>query len=292
MGKQEQDSDFINLREICGERSEYRNRFEALWNDRIVATGTLAGLENETRLLKANLEGSSNALSLPGLLVSTLESFTGRMTTADEVFAEKFLSAMVSALCHPGFLSPTLSGQQKDRLLAAVSGVKGAALCEAEMLKQQINYDAVWLSLVSGDSKVSRAFLQTLWKLSEMCYCSLYFSYEDFVVKSIRKLRKDDSINNRDGQKFKREFIHAVSEDAYLNFYESDRVKVHREIRNALAHRGGEPNEYLIGKNGKGVELVHGVVAVGSPHGWNLLQCVCQWSGGFLDAIVKKSGRA
>lgn len=268
-------------------RDGYKTRYSPERAVKIIQVAKETAVYEMAAILLADLEGTSNAISFPSLMMGALEAF-GSVILSGNNFGPKFSEMFSNIVCGPSLCSDPFSSKQKEWIQKACAQIAQRAHALSVQKSADVDFTGVWNNICQSDSPISHEFQKALWKLSELGYCGFYFAYENFIVNSIRAISGNLKLNNRPGKELKEfgEAFKKIGGSAFNDFYDGDRIRICREMRHAIVHRGGKANQYLKDQ-GKRVKIDEGYVVIGIPNTWDLLGNVMNWTERFVNAVAK-----
>lgn len=87
------------------------------------------------------------------------------------------------------------------------------------------------------------AFKASLWKISEGSFCSIYYAYENLLVRLLAAVTgKDIRVTDRN---FTKELVGAYGQTVADQLWNANFISVSREIRNCITHNSGKATKKL-----------------------------------------------
>jgi len=89
------------------------------------------------------------------------------------------------------------------------------------------------------------AFKSSLWKLSESCFSTIYYAFENLIVELLKKFTNNDKLRITD-RNFNKVLEFQFSKSVVSKVWGNNFISVSREVRNCIVHNGGKASRKLL----------------------------------------------
>lgn len=197
-------------------------------------------------------KGAANVCALPRIAIDMCSSFATGYVNKSPSHPENLIEALKGRVLNN--ITPPLTDVQAEAVTQNISRLNMEVSKAMSENPYAFDTQALWSWLIN-QSEFGLAILMSL----RSTYSSLFFGYEDFLIKIIRyKLQKPDI---RTGVDFYKSVDAALGSNMSVKYWTRDELKVPRFIRHALAHAGGYETKDLK-KISHGYEVVDGRIQI------------------------------
>jgi hypothetical protein len=241
----------------------YKGFFDYEWQNQFMKAVRGTKIQDAGFDLTRNWEAVSNARSLPWLMVQCVEAAERKHIEEIDpldrrkirVLTEKLVSRMEA---RGEKMRPVFRGKLQE----AIEEIDAEYCDTMSSVKTDVldGRPDLWDALIEDNG-----FHSSLWSQERMCYGSLYYSYEWFLLKCVRIKRADADYRVRRAEDFKKDLREAFSATLAAACWSSRKIVIAREARNALAHNAGRLTERLR-KQPHTFPIENGEIQVGATH--------------------------
>ena len=214
----------------------YQSFFDHDWAQNLDQLARGTPLEQVVFDLIAAWKAAALTHRLPWLTVQFFKSFAREFVKSRDSLTKMFVEAFVRDISNK---TPSLRHMQRKEVIEAVQGIYKTIGEPAETAVSEHVLDAFW-KRVLGDFE----FNGSIWASQRLCFCALYYAYEDFLVRVYQLVSGNPKYRLRTADMFGDDFEKAFSKSLRDLCFSGD-VNIARLVRNAFAHNGGRETDPL-----------------------------------------------
>jgi hypothetical protein len=214
----------------------YKSFFDHTWAQNLdkVAGGT--PFEEIVFDLCASWKAAANTHRLPWLAMQLFKSFAKGLNQSREPIAKVCIEAVAKRL--PVEMQ-NLRNMQRQDMRRVLQRIQEDVCSRPDTAVGEFVIENLWPRLI-GEFE----FHSSIWATQSLCFGSLYYAYEDCLVRTYRVVVGDPAYRFFKVKQFAGDFAKAF-DDRLRDFCFSGDVNVARLVRNAFAHNGGREREEL-----------------------------------------------
>lgn len=216
---------------IWSDRKAYTSFFDHDWAQRLGAIVAGTPYEEIFYQLAFQWKGTANASRLPHSVVSACSSFADGYINSDTPRPIRLINALESRVTFN--VLPPLTLQQTIKIATNIRSLDAEMNNSYKDAAPSLDEDELWHNLL-GESEFGLALLM----LQRMCYSSLFFGYENFLVKALKQKSGRDSI--RVGTNFGGIIDQILGQGSSQKYWTCKELEIPRLVRHALTHAGGD----------------------------------------------------
>ncbi len=209
----------------------------------------LAELIAETKIkepffaLCVNWKAAANTHFMPWFMMKSIRAVLEGYLNNDEPIIDQAFRALSQRL--PDEMGDSLSNMMRKKLAQVIRKIgEEWKQSKAHEIRSVDIIIRGWFAEFAGSEDASELRL-SIWGAQRLCYGSLYHAYENFVTRCIGLARGDPDYRGFPTKTLVAD-AKSVFGDVLATYCLDDQfVKIAREVRHALAHRGGKVNEAL-----------------------------------------------
>lgn len=244
--------DLVKHMQIDDRLDAYRPFFDHQWAQKLFA---IVSESPELELLVFDLtlafKGVSTTAAMPLLAVNMTESYAKgvnlhSLSNSDSLRLVNLIAGQLEAQV---FFLATLQKAQVANVMRkiALQFTKSVEGKSVPFPRQEL-WDS-FVTVKKGEEKdnIKNEFRLSLWSSSRICYSSLFFAYEDFIVRCLA-IHKGEPVRSTDkkfNKKCRESFGDLLTEKCWLH----QKIIDAKYIRHALAHAGGKETKDLKDRN-------------------------------------------
>ena len=234
----------------------YRTFFNHAWSRRMMELTEGTALDEIVFDLCVAWRGAANTHYFPWLMLQSMKSFAEGLAEAHEPFGKKWLSAVSSRLVAE--MGDGLRPDQRHQLESALQRLD--AQVRAALEKDNYDFDAQkFFTDLVRHSEVQFS----LWGSQRICYGAVYYTYEDFLLRTYKAVTGQGSYQIR-ADDFSKDFATAFGPALRDFCWSHPAVHVARLTRHALVHNGGRVTDKLA-RQKHGLRVENGVIQIMAP---------------------------
>lgn len=225
--------------------ASYKPFFDNAWKGEIGKLAKGTELAEGVAVLTASWEGISGTHQMPDILMHVLDGAwkAGFSSTNDGELGTllKFARGLAGEVCSK--VVPELSPTQKNQLNHEITLVANRVSANAKNAQRKLPSETQWPELMS-DKKNAKGLHLSLWGAQRLCYCGVYYAFEEYLRFVIGALLKNPDYEIKK-LKSTVEDAKPLLTEAALNKIIDEPVTTALLVRNALAHGAGRETPQL-----------------------------------------------
>lgn len=234
----------------------YRSFFDHAWAARVLDLTNGSKLSQPAFDLCASWRGAANTHVLPFMLIHHLKAYSEGFVNARDPFGSKWITVVRDRLIQE--MGDSLCDSTAHSLEKALNKLYDE--CKATQAAKPYEFDEqqAWESYFSNAE-----FHFSLWGSQRLCFASLYYSYEFFLLTSLRLARGESSYRIRP-KVFSKDFASEFGVDLRDRCWSDSQINIARLTRHCLVHNGARLTKDLE-KQHHGLDVVDGEIQVLAP---------------------------
>lgn len=264
---------------IDREIKDYQSFIDYEWVKRVDDKVTGTPYQKFYDRLLFQWKGTANTSRMPVTVVQVCKAYNYGATRSNKPRPLRLINELASKSISN--VLPSLNAEQVGRIIKNIRELESNVERDYKKLVPKFDKQEVWDTLL-GIREFSIAILVA----ERICYANLFFAYEDFLIKVLKKITSRESIRTTDKKEFKKIIKEALSDDeAYNNYWGCDDINIPKLVRNAISHAGGDETDELKGVK-HGIEVIDERLQITATHTRQLYVTLSQAVENLVDQLT------
>lgn len=213
---------------------DYEKLFDFDWAKLFFEKATGTAVESAAQTFALQWRGAGNTFRMPFILLTQMEVFA-KAYTEEESSIYQYVQILKDGLVSR--LQDQLSDSKQKQLQRAISSI-------AKEMPKKVSVNAFTRQEIWDEYMATTEMRFYLWSSQQQCFTTLYFAYENFLLKCVRE-RLNDPALKLFAHNAKDKISQAFDFGTYMHLWAHPQMERARICRHVLAHNGGEETNEL-----------------------------------------------